>query len=269
MTNKEYTKSFTHFFGLRRKIAKTLTNYGLKSGSKVLDILAGHGFFSFEIAYNLRNGKIIAIGLKNDLDSYYKSLKSLSKRKQRKITNIVEYKLMDVSQLEFADNSFDFVVNFLGLEDVNMTSGIDGLKQAISECSRVLKPSGILQFTLCLEGDEPDQVLAKEVTKSIGHQAIFHSKDFYIKELEKNKIKIVDEKWFYTKRKMTAKQAEEELSFACNETPKFFKEYGIETIPFEELWKKYGEEIKMHGMAYYSELLILIGKKKQKYNSKD
>lgn len=261
MSKEEYDNSFTRFFDLRGKIAKSLVSYGLKSGLNILDILAGHGFFSYEIAEVIKEGKITAIGLQNDLDSFHSFSKQLKKEKQKKLLGLIDYKLMDVTNLEFPDNTFDFVTNFLGLEDVNMTRGSEGVKQALRECARVLKPSGILQITLCLEGDEPDQIIAKEVTKLIGHQAFFYPKEFYIEELEKKNIEIIDEKWFYSKRKMTTEQAKEELAFACNETPKYFKEYNIKTISFEELWKKYGEKIEKHGMAFYSQLLVLIGKK--------
>lgn len=261
MTKKEYDISFTHFFGLRKNIAKSLVQYGLSSGINVLDILAGHGFFSYEIAKIIKNGKVIAIGLQNDLDSFQSFSNQIKKGKQRKPLELIEYKLMDVTKLEFPQNTFDFITNFLGLEDVNMTKGLEGVKQALSECSRVLKPSGFLQITLCLEGDEPDQIIAKEVSELIGHKAIFYSKEFYRDELEKNNIEIIDERWFYSKRKMNADQAKKELVFACNETPKYFKEYNIKTISFEDLWNIYGERIEKHGMAFYSQLLVIIGRK--------
>ncbi|NHK30779.1 MAG: class I SAM-dependent methyltransferase [Asgard group archaeon] len=261
MSKEEYANSFTRFFALRKKIARSLISFGLSSGMNILDILAGHGFFSYEIAKLIKKGKITAIGLQNDLDSFNSFSKKLIDEQQRKAIELINYELMDIINLEFPDNTFDFVVNFLGLEDVNMTRGPEGVKQALRECARVLKPSGILQITLCLEGDEPDQIIAKEVTDLIGHQAIFYPKEFYIEELEKSSIEIIDERWFYSKRKMTAEQAKEELVFACNETPKYFKEYDIKTISFEELWKKYGEKIEKHGMAFYSQLLILIGRK--------
>jgi ubiquinone/menaquinone biosynthesis C-methylase UbiE len=261
MSKEEYAKSFTRFFGLREKIAKSLIDFGLTSEMKILDILAGHGFFSYEIAKIIKKGKITAIGLQNDLDSFNSFSKKLKDGKQRKPLELINYELMDVTNLEFPDNTFDYVINFLGLEDVNMTRGSEGVKQALRECARVIKPSGNLQITLCLEGDEPDQIIAKEVTELIGHQAIFHPKEFYIEELEKNNIEIIGERWFYSRRKMTAEQAKEELTFACDETPKYFKEFNIKTISFDELWSKYGERIEKHGMAFYSQLLTLIGRK--------
>ena len=78
MTNKEYEKSFTSFWNIRKKIAKTLLPYGLQSASKVLDVAAGHGFFTFEIAKLVQQGKICAIGLQNDFESYQRFANSLT-----------------------------------------------------------------------------------------------------------------------------------------------------------------------------------------------
>lgn len=261
MSNTEYDKSFTHFLGIRRKIAQSLIPHGLKSGLKILDVLAGHGFYSYEITKIIKKGKIISIGLQNDVESFQRFKLSMKKRKQEKSLGLIDYRLMDITKIDFPENTFDFVINFLGLEDVNMTKGTKGVKDALKECCRVLKPTGTLQLTLCLEGDEPDQIIAKEITEAIGHQAIFYPKEFYIDELKRNNIEVFNEKWFYTKRKMTYDQAKEELSFACNETPKYLKNFEIKTIQFEELWNKYSKRIKKYGMAFYSQLLVIIGKK--------
>jgi hypothetical protein len=60
---------------------------------------------------------------------------------------------------------------------------------------------------------------------------------------------------------MTTEQAKEELLFACNETPKIFKVYHVKTISFETLWEMYKEKIEKYGMAYYSKLITIIGRK--------
>ena len=262
MSDKEYVNSFTHFFDLRKKVAKTLIPYRKKYPTEILDILAGHGFYSKEVAKNVKKSHITAIGLQNDLESYDRFVHSFKNRKQQKCFKKISYKVMNVADLEFSDNKFDMVVNFLGLEDVNMTIGIGGVKMALKESVRVLKPNSIIQITLCQEGNDPDQKLAKEITEIIGHQAIFHEKEFYIKELKRNDVEIIDQKRFYTKRKMTAEQAKEELLFACNESPNIFREYNVKTIPFEMLWQNYKEKLEKNGMAYYSELLTIIGRRR-------
>lgn len=261
MTDEEYETSFTEFWGIRSKIARLLTDYNLKSGVCVLDVPSGHGFFSCEIARIIQNGEIHAVGLDNDLKTFQAFSRSLE-NPEKEYLPLIKYYIADATDLPFSSETFDFVVNFLGLEDINMTRGKEGVRKALSEFVRVLKPRGILQLTLCLEGDEPDQVLARKVMEYIGLNAIFYPKRFYINELEKLNTTILAEKWFCTHCKMTASQAKEELLFACNETPRIFQKYNVSTVSFQDLWQKFGKEIQIHGMAFYSELCVLIGQKK-------
>lgn len=262
MTDEEYEQSFVNFWGLRKKVAALLSSYGLTAGVKILDVPAGHGFFALEFAKLIKKGTIVAIGLENDLEDFQRFVASQKSSETSEYIPLIHYQTMDATCLGFPSHNFDFVVNFLGLEDINMTKGLGGVKQAIKEFSRVLKTDGILLLTLCIEGEEPDQLLAKEVTSFIGHNAIFHPKQFYLELLEQHNIEILSEHWFFTHRKMTAKQAKEELIFACQETPKIFAHFRITTNSFDDLWKKYGKAIEKHGLAFYSQLCVLIGRKK-------
>jgi ubiquinone/menaquinone biosynthesis C-methylase UbiE len=261
MTDEEYENCFVEFWGIRAKIAHLLTDYGLKPGVRVLDVPAGHGFLAFEIAKVMQEGTIHAVGLQNDLETFKKFSRSL-RNPEKAYLKLITYAVMDAVELAFPSESFDFIVNFLGLEDINMTWGIEGVRQSLSEVVRVLNTGGIIQVTLCLEGDEPDQVVAKDVMEYIGCNATFYSKDFYSEELENLDVDILTEKWFHTYSKMTMSQAKEELQFACEETPKIFRDYNVRTCSFDKLWQKFGNRIRMHGMAYYSDLCVLIGQKR-------
>ncbi|MFX1539038.1 MAG: class I SAM-dependent methyltransferase [Promethearchaeota archaeon] len=262
MTDAEYEECFMDFWGIRAKIAASLIPYGLQSGVLVLDIPSGHGLLAYEIAKIIQQGEIHAVGLKNDLESFQRFTRSLKTKNEQKPLNLITYHVMDAMQLMFPLGKFDFIVNFLGLEDINMTRGAQGVKQSLIEFVRVLKREGIIQLTLWLGGNEPDEVLAKEIHEYIGFNAIFYPKDFYVQELENLGVEIVSEKWFYTQRKMTVAQAKKELYFACVETVKIFQEYNVQTVSFEELWEKFGRQIETHGMAYYSDLCVLIGRKR-------
>lgn len=261
MNDEEYRSCFREFWGLRKQIAELLVKYDLQSAEKVLDILAGHGYFSFEIQQLIKKGIIDSIGLENDYDSYAQALEKKVKENSFITESTIVYHIMNVIDLNFPDSYFDFIVNFLGLEDLQMTHGICGVRQCFNEMGRVLKQNGILLITICLEGDEPDQVLAKEITRAIGHQAYFQNLEFYVSEFNRINCEVLDQKWFYTNRKMTVNQSREEIRFACEETSKIFKQYNVHTIPFTTLWNKYQEKLSQHGMAYYSRLCVLIGKK--------
>lgn len=257
MTDEEYETCFTEFWGIRSKIVYTLSEYGLNPGSIVLEIPSGHGFFAYEIASYIKTGRVYAVGLHNDVKAFKAFSRSI---KDYKYLKSIYYNIMDATQLGFSFESFDFVVNFLGLEDITMTKGVEGVKQSLSECVRVLKRGGFIQITLCLEGNEPDQVIAKEIMEYC-LDAVFFSKSFYVEELERLGITICGEKWFHTRKKMTADQAKEELKFCCEEAPIIFADYNVRSVPFDVLWQKFGEGIEKYGMAYYSNLCVLIGQK--------
>jgi ubiquinone/menaquinone biosynthesis C-methylase UbiE len=260
MTDEEYSNCFINFFGIREKISKHLKNYKLKPTSKVLDVLAGHGLFSLEMMKLIGNGEVHAVGLQNDKTSFNRMLYT-SNSSERKLLERIKYHIMDTRDLKFPSEYFDFVVNFLGLEDLNMTTGNKGVKQSLREFVRVLKKDGIILITLWLEGDDKDKILAKEINEFIGHNATFYPKSFYIDQLRKFGVTICEEKWYYTGKKMTSEQAKEELSYSCSKTSEVFKEYEVTTVSFEDLWKKFGKSIERYGVAYYSELCTIIGKK--------
>ena len=259
MTDEEYAECFVDFWGIRSRIAHLLIDYGLKPGVRVLDVPSGHGFFAHEISKVIKSGHVCAVGLLNDAETFRQFSKSVEGIENYQ--DLITYCVADATALPFRSGMFDFVVNFLGLEDINMTKGRAGVAKSLSEFVRVLKPDGITLITVCLEGDEPDQLVAKEIAEYIGSDALFYPEDFYVEELEKLDIEIIGTKWFYTHRKMTATQAREELQFACDETPKIFTKYKVCTGSFDNLWQKYGERIERFGMAYYSRLCVLIGKK--------
>ena len=259
MTDEEYENCFVDFWGIRSKIAHLLLDYGLNPSVRVLDVPSGHGFFAHEISKVIKSGHVCGVGLSNDAETFEQFSKSSESFENYQ--DLITYCVADATALPFPSGIFDFVVNFLGLEDINMTKGQSGVTKSLSEFVRVLKPDGIILITVCLEGDEPDQLLAKEVTEYIGSNALFYPEDFYVEELEKLDTEVIGTKWFYTHRKMTAAQAREELQFACDETPKIFTKYKVHTVSFDNLWQKYGERIERYGMAYYSHLCVLIGRK--------
>ncbi len=257
MTDEEYETCFTEFWGIRSKIAHILTEYGLNPNSIILDIPSGHGFFAYEIASYIKTGRVYAVGLHNDAKAFKAFSRSVKDSKNLKS---IYYNVMDAAQLAFSSESFDFVVNFLGLEDINMTKGMKGVKQSLSEFVRVLNPGGFIQITLCLEGNEPDQVFAREIMEYCLN-AVFYNKSFYVEELERLGITMCGEKWFHTHRKWTPDQAKKELKFCCEEAPTIFADYNVRSVPFNELWQKFGERIEKYGVAYYSDLCVLIGQK--------
>ena len=259
-TDEEYQQAFVVFEGIRQKIAVDLGNRVTLKDGRILDLLAGHGYLSAELAKVFPRCSISSTGLGTDFDSFL-GLKS-SKAFPDSTWDRVEYVQCDVTELHFEDGYFDLVANFLGLEDVIMTRGEEGLLSTISEVTRVTKDDGLIEVTIVEYGLTPEERIAREVWDEIGLNAVFLDREFYINAFAEQGFELV-EKYLHTiRKKMTFNQAKEELQFACEKAPEIYHDFGVTTISFEQLMTRFGKRIVKHGMAYYPNIRVLLFSKK-------
>ena len=259
-TDDEYQRVFFEFGDFRAKIVerlRTLTN--LEEGI-ILDLLSGHSLLSAEVAKKFPNSIIIGTGLLNDIESYQR-VKS-SNQFQDGVWSKVQYIGCDVSTIPLKSESCDLIVNFLGLEDVNMTRGTSGIESVFQEVRRLLIPEGLLQISLVEYGESPAEALAKEIWETIGLNAVYLKRDEYLQILEPIGFEVVDEFVLNLGKKMTSEQAREELEFACNEAPRIFSGFRVSAIGIDELWNIFSERIEEFGVAYLSPVRILVLMKK-------
>ena len=128
---------------IRRKIQppKTLADrMRLQPDMLLLEVGPGKGTYTFEVAKQIPNGKIIAIDIQ---ESVVRRLKK--KCEELGITN-VEPKVMDVYNLDFDNEVFDRVFLLSCLPEIP-----DPIR-TLEELNRVLKPNGLL----CLAEAFPD-----------------------------------------------------------------------------------------------------------------
>lgn len=258
LKDEEYEGWFFDLAGARDEVIRVLRSKGLGRESRVLDVAAGHGTLALKIAEAVPEGEVIAIGLANDLRDYkwYRT-----QVPEGRFSEKIYYLEMDATRLEFEDNRFDFVVNFLGLEDIRMTRGEEGLMRAIREMARVVRSGGFVQIAIGVYGDEPEEVLLREVEQFIGHGAVFPPPDFFREQLRRNGLEIVEEILFVTGKKLIAEQAKEEIRFACERTPEVFRDYGVKTRGFKEVWDEFGSDVERIGLAHYSRILCIVSGK--------
>lgn len=258
LSDEEYDDWFFDLGGARDDVIRLLKARGLGRGSRVLDVAAGHGTLTLKVAQAVRDGEVVAVGLPNDL-SDYKSYRT--QVPEGRFSRMVGYVEMNATRLAFRDSCFDFVINFLGLEDIRMTTGEEGLTCAIGEMARVTRPDGYVQVAIVDYGNEPDEVLLKDVESYIGHGAIFPPPEFLRKRMRESGLEMEEELPGAPGRKLTARQAKEEIRFACERIPVIFQKYGVRTRDFEEVWNKFGADIERVGLAHYSRILSLVARK--------
>ncbi|MFX1331351.1 MAG: class I SAM-dependent methyltransferase [Promethearchaeota archaeon] len=258
LTDLEYGEAFRKFGNIRKAIAELVHSLTKGSADSILDIPAGHGYLTAEFAHLFPSSKFIALGLRNDLASYVALRESESF--PLKIWTHVSYIASDALMIPFCNGAFDLVINFLGLEDIQMTRGIAGVQVALSEMARVLDEKGLLQISLVEYGDLPEEKIAKDVWAATGLNPIFETKDWYQQEIESLGLHLFKEKQFIFPKKMTPAQAKEEIEFACNVAPSVFSEFGVSAASFDDLWSKFEDRIEAHGMAYWSRIRVMLFK---------
>jgi len=255
-TEEEYQRAFFEFNNFRAKIAERVQDIVRIDNGIILDLLSGHGILSIEFGNVFPDSRIISTGLANDAKSYQSAHNS--NQYPTCIFSQIQYIMCDVTSIPLSTSSCDIIVNFLGLEDVNMLHGKQGVKALFKETSRVLKPNGLLQISLVEYGDDPAELVAQEVWNSIGLNAVFYERNEYVEMLKLHHFEVVEEFILRHNKKMTSNQAKEEIQFACNEAPKIYSGFGIRAVPFYEIWKRFGKQISRVGMGYWSPIRVMI-----------
>jgi ubiquinone/menaquinone biosynthesis C-methylase UbiE len=251
ITDKEYPTFFVDLEGIREKVASEL---GDLQGD-LLDICTGSAYYAMTLARKHPDINVTAVDI-SDLKTARENVT------RRQFANRVRLREMDASNLEFPDESFDHVVNFLGLEDVHMTRGFEGVKKTFMEACRVLKPNGSFSFVV-MPSDEietPAQRNEIEVFSWIC-DATWLSRGEYMDLVYGSRLVFEYSKVFRTGKKLTAKQAKEEIVFACNNVPSI---YDRPVRGFSETWERFGDRIKEHGMGHYSRLKLFVTRKESK-----
>lgn len=114
---------------------KLVARLGLAAASRVLEVGAGSGFYSAEVARAVPAGRLELLDLQPEM------LKKARRKLEAAGLSNVGYTLADAGLLPFADGSFDavFLVAVLG--------EVADQKAFLAEARRVLKPRGVLSVS--------------------------------------------------------------------------------------------------------------------------
>jgi ubiquinone/menaquinone biosynthesis C-methylase UbiE len=250
VSDEEYPSYFVKLEGMREEVAAELELAG-----DVLDIATGSAFYAMALARKHTGVHVTAIDVA-DLDTARENVD------QAGLSSMVTLREMDATSLLFRDESFDHVVNFLGLEDIHMTRGRVGVEKAFMEAHRVLKPGGSLCF-VAMPSDEPDTMAQRNEIEVFSWicDATWLTREEYLVLVTDAGLTLEYSKVFRTGKKLTAEQSKEEIEFACENVPAL---YGRTARGFDEAWERFGESITEHGMGHYSRLELFVTRKKAK-----
>jgi ubiquinone/menaquinone biosynthesis C-methylase UbiE len=252
LTDEEYKTYWLKLEGIRKAISGSLE---LKPGVKILDVGTGSGFFSLELAKHIERGKIVGIDTVEEAISRARKLV-----KAAKVSNIVSITEMDALELSFSNDYFGLVTSFLGMRDIHMTRRKRGVKKAVQEMIRVLKPTG--KIVLCITPPEDMETEDQKIAVKLEGE-IFGAKSlprkFYLDIFEQNNVVLRETRTYYTHKKLTAAQTRQELKDGLEMASQV---YGRKVPSFNDVWGKYGKEIEAVGYGMYSEIVVLIGQKR-------
>lgn len=251
ISNREYKTYYQKLNGLRLRIAKDLP---LKPGMRILDVATGSGFFAIEVARRDRSLQITGIDISHgDIRNARKNIK------KQGLDDCIVILEMDATKMSFPDEKFDMAINFTGLEDIHMTRGRVGVQKTLFEVNRVLKPKSFSCFVVMPPEEMETQAQKIEVALfSYICDATWLMAREYEEMLRKANFRLISKRTYYTGKKLSPEQAKAEIRFACNNAPKI---YGINTLSFEEVWARFGQEIEKNGLGHYSKVVLLIAER--------
>jgi SAM-dependent methyltransferase len=112
----------------------------LRRGQTIVDIGAGTGFLTVELAQRSGAARVVAV------DPWAEAMEVLRRKVDYLGLTNVELMISDASKLDLADESVDLVVSNLGINNFDNAAGV------LTECYRVLRPGGRLLLSTNLVG---------------------------------------------------------------------------------------------------------------------
>jgi cyclopropane fatty-acyl-phospholipid synthase-like methyltransferase len=248
---KEYRDYLRKINGLRKRIASVLP---LEARMRVIDIVTGSAYFAVELAAVNPTLKIVGI------DGSERLIRVAERNVREKwLDSDISILKMDSRRLEFQASSFGLATSFQSLEEIHMNKGTQELRETFHEVARVLKPRGYFCFIVMPpeEAETPAQRLECEVSSYLCGITLLPAIK-YQEFLRGAGFTLVKRETFYTGYKLTAEEAKDEIAIAGEQISKI---YGIKTKSFDEVWKRFGQEIEVNGLGHNSRVVLMIARK--------
>ncbi len=242
------TERYVVFGEARRWI---LDHLNLRADSVILDVGFGHGFLSFEMASRTEASVIGLDFLKGEQLKVAAGGARIGGLRHR-----ISWVTGDARMIPFQNNTFDFVVSFLSLQDIFMTGGEAAVRRALENSFRVLRPKGIIAFgdnlfPECSDNDS-QRLYSRIHREEFG--AALPRRDTVIRMLERLGLGNLTQSYYDPRIKLDKGESRIELMDIVEAHP-----FGLE-LDFEKLWDKYEREIEKSGLSY-PRLLLIMGTK--------
>ena len=247
---KEYADYLIRLGGLRERIVGAIP---LEPRMRVLDTATDSALFAIALAKRDPTLKIAAIDISD------RAIRTAERRIREKwLDPSVTVMKMDATRLEFQTSTFGLATNFMGLDDIHMTRGAQGVRQAIHEVARALKPRSYFCFTITPpeEAETPAQRLECE-TYSYACGATWLPAIRCQEFLRGAGFTLLKRETLYTGKKLRAPQAMQQIGSAINDA----KTHDVEALPFDKVWKRFGAEIEKEGLGHCSRVVLMIARK--------
>jgi ubiquinone/menaquinone biosynthesis C-methylase UbiE len=209
VSDEESPTYFVTLEGMRETVSAELGNLT----GDVLDMATGSAYFAIALARKHPDIHVTAIDI-NDLETARENVN------EGHLSDRITLREMDASSLRFQAESFDHVVNFLGREDIHMTRGREGVEEAFKEAHRVLRPGGSFCFVAMPSDEAETQAQRNEIEVfSWMCDATWLTRAERMDLISGSGLVLENSKVFRTGKKLTIKQAKEEMAFACDNVP--------------------------------------------------
>jgi cyclopropane fatty-acyl-phospholipid synthase-like methyltransferase len=251
LTDGEYGRYWDELGVTREAIARDLT---LDDQALVLDVACGWGYYTFQLASCTPSGTVVALDL---IPSAFTNM--WRKRGDLCAPNNFEPVMADATRLPLRSSIFDLATSFLGMRDIHMVLGEEGVKRAVEELIRTTVEKG----RVALAVTPPDLADTKAARIAIDVEGeVFGARSldssFYEKIYNRNSVALISAESYCTGLKMTADQAKTELRDGIEIARDV---YGRAVADFEAAWERYGPAIERHGYGMYSKINVLLGTK--------
>ncbi len=247
---KEYTDYLATLGGLRERMVATIP---MEPRMRVLDTATGSAQFAIALAKRDPTLKIVAI------DVSERAVRTAERRiKEKWLDPSVTALKMDATSLDYQTATFGLVTNFMGLDDIHSTRDAQGVRQAIHEVARVLKPRGYFCFTVIPPEESETQAQRLECdVYSYACGLTWLPAVRYQEYLRGAGFTLIKRETFYTGKKLTAEQAMQQVGAAIDNA----KTHEIQTIPYDEVWKRYSRDVEKEGLGHCSRSVLMIARK--------